>query len=71
VKLYHQEWRTRLSLTPQTYSSAEVRAFQGDYRVTVKKDQQTLAELDFSLDGDTSFDCVFLLGSLDCVITSL
>ena len=69
VRLYQQEWRTKLAVTPQTSTTATFTGFQGQYQVNIKKNQQTLGELSFKLEGDIRFDCVrdIILGSLDCV----
>ena len=68
MRLYHQEWRTNISFTPQTSTSAAFRAFHGDYIVRIKKDQKTIKELQFKLEGDLNVDCIadIILGTLEC-----
>ena len=58
VKLYQEEWRSSQTLIPTDSSRVEFRGFLGDYIVKIKRGNQELAEVQFRLDDDISFDCI-------------
>ena len=58
IKLYQEEWRSSQTLIPTDNSNVEFRGFLGDYNVKIKKGNQELAEVQFRLDDDISFDCI-------------
>ena len=68
INLYHQEWRSDLVLRPAQSNTAAFRGFHGQYEVRIKRGDLVLASLDFTLQADTSFDCVadLLLETIIC-----
>ena len=66
VKLYQEEWRSSLTLTPIN-NRVEFRGFCGDYNVKIIKGDQQLTEIQFRLEDDISVDCIAdLLGGVFC-----
>ena len=57
VTLYQEEWRSSQTLIPTDNSRVEFRGFLGDYNVKIKRNNQELAEVQFRLDDDISFQC--------------
>ena len=68
INLYHQEWRSDLVLRPTLSDTVAFRGFQGQYEVRIKRDDLVLARLEFTLEGDRSFDCVadIILDTIIC-----
>ena len=58
INLYHQEWRSDQVLRPAQSNTAAFRGFRGGYEVRIKRGDQVLAEMEFTLEGDRTFDCV-------------
>ena len=68
INLYHQEWRSDLVVRPTLSDTVAFRGFQGQYEVRIKRDDLVLARLEFTLEGDRSFDCVadIILDTIIC-----
>ena len=58
INLYHHQWRSDQVLGPTQSNSAGFRGFHGGYTVRIKRGDQVLADLEFTLEGDRTFDCV-------------
>ena len=58
INLYHQEWRSDQVLRPTQSDSAVFRGFRGGHEMRIKRGDQVLAKMEFTLDGDRTFDCV-------------
>ena len=66
--LYHSEWRSDQVFSPAHPTEAAFRGFKGGYKVRVKRQEQVLAELEFQLEDDKTFDCISdpILETIDC-----
>ena len=58
INLYHQEWRSDLVLRPTQTDTAAFRGFRGGYMVRIKRGDQLMAQIQFYLEEDISFECV-------------
>ena len=68
IKLYHEEWRSSQNIQPEDSDFVEFRGFLGDYSILINRNDQILADLQFNLEQDITFDCVFdpIIDKLNC-----
>jgi len=66
MKLYHEEWRSSAVVVPSSSDVETFRGFEGDYRITMKKNGDIVADFTFPLVGDSSMECVYVIDKVEC-----
>ena len=68
INLYNEEWRSSQNLLPDSSGFVDFRGFLGDYNILIRKNDQILSDLQFSLDQDITFDCIYdpIINQINC-----
>ena len=53
-------------VVPSSSDVETFRGFEGDYRITMKKNGDIVADFTFPLVGDSSMECVYVIDKLEC-----